>query len=257
MKRTMLLAIALVSWLLCLSVAGQETQQLPIAEIVVQEAVSPPPVLGPEAVIDGPEEAKPGMLVVLDAQKSIGSGYRWLAIYGTNKLSEDFWSIDSSGTKMYFAVPVTPDASYLFVLSVAKADQSAVVHHVVKVGEPGPDPDPDPNPIPVQGLHVLVVYESEDLDDMPHGQASVFTSKPVRDYLDSHCVKVGTDPQWHFLDKDADTKDLAEDWQAVFKRAEGKELPWIIVASEKANFEGKLPENAEKVLELLKKYGGD
>ena len=244
-------AFTLALWLLCLGVFAQEAEQ-----------PKPPPSAGPEAVIEQyPKDARPGTLVVLDAAKSVGSGYRWLPLYGANPLSEDFYAVDTDGQKLYFAVPVKPNTVYVFVLSVAQADQSALQHHLVMVGEPGPNPDPDPDPnpdpIPVTGLHVLVVYESEDLDNITPWQAAIFTSKPVRDYLNSHCVNTDGGPQWRFLDKDVDVKDMTADWQAVFARAKGKELPWIIVASEKKSFEGKLPADATATLALLKQYGGN
>lgn len=124
--------------------------------------------------------------------------------------------------------------------------------------DPGPGPDPDPDPQPQPGpLHVLVVYESDDLDTMPPEQAAILTSQPVRQYLAEHCATgPGGQPAFRFLDDDADVTRLADDWQQVFARARGKPLPWIVIANETATFEGELPANADALLELLRRYGG-
>lgn len=119
------------------------------------------------------------------------------------------------------------------------------------------DIEGEPPPPPPSGLHVLIVCEMNQRHKLPHEQSMIFSSKLISDYLDEHCVKDGDDPQWHMLDPDSDVSDLADDWQRVFARTEGKELPWIIIANKDASFEGKLPDTVDDTLALLKKYGGE
>lgn len=121
-----------------------------------------------------------------------------------------------------------------------------------------PTPPPEPAPIPVAGLRVLIVYESKDLGKMPAAQQNVLYSKTVRDYLTAKCV-AGTDgktKEWRIWDADADTSAEGKLWQDVMKR-ERKALPWVVISNPgKGGFEGPLPENADKFLDLVKKYEG-
>jgi hypothetical protein len=119
-------------------------------------------------------------------------------------------------------------------------------------------PEPPVPPVPVPGkLHVLFLYESGDLPKMPIEQVSVLASKPIRDYLTTHCDKDGNVPTFKFVDRTSDLDLLPQDWQEIVKRGEGKTLPWMIVANANSgSYEGPWPATTQATLELLKKYGG-
>jgi hypothetical protein len=118
---------------------------------------------------------------------------------------------------------------------------------------PGPvPPAPEPNPMPgVQGLHMLIVYESGDLGKYPAAQVNSWQSKAVFDYL------AAKGKNWRVWDKDVDPSGDAPKWQAAFARAKGKTLPWIVVSNGTTGYEGPAPKDAAELLALLKRYGGD
>ena len=62
---------------------------------------------------------------------------------------------------------------------------------------PTPTPAPlPPAPIPVEGLRVLIVFETADLAKLPSGQQAILYGQTFRDYLDSVCV-LGSDNKTH------------------------------------------------------------
>lgn len=103
-----------------------------------------------KAVIDGPDTAAPGDLVVLSGTQSIGDGFRWVAPDGIATLN-------CSVLELAFASG-TP-GKYTFQLIAA--DTEAKIDHTTHTVEitgwddrpgPGPDPpDPDPEPEPPAG----------------------------------------------------------------------------------------------------------
>lgn len=94
-----------------------------------------------EAIVEGPDEASRGTLVVLDASGSKAAAFMWIA----DGLTPDQYSIDSSGKRLYFATPCE-DGLYKFVLSVALDNTVDALIHSVSVGE-GPTPPPPPPPL--------------------------------------------------------------------------------------------------------------
>jgi hypothetical protein len=120
---------------------------------------------------------------------------------------------------------------------------------------PGPvDPPKPPAPIVADGLHVLIVYESADLQKLPPGQLSALKSQTVRDYLDGRCAKENGVAAWRIWDADVDTKESSKAWQDAMKRPRAS-LPWIVISDGKSGFEGPLPGTVDATLELLKKWG--
>lgn len=119
---------------------------------------------------------------------------------------------------------------------------------------PAPDPKPvDPPPIPAAGLHVLVVFETGKA--LPPGQQSILYGKAVRDYLQANCV-VGPDgktKQFRIYDQDVDASRDSKLWADAMKRPRAS-VPWVVVSNGKTGFEGPLPENPDKFLELVRKY---
>lgn len=137
---------------------------------------------------------------------------------------------------------------------------------------PGPTPVP-PTPTPddaakvvfpgVKGLHVLYLVERSDATTMPPAQINAIYAYQARSYISSKVAglpgKGGS--AFRMYDKDdleAAARDDDPTMAAALKRAVEKKtsLPWIMISNGREAFEGPFPENADKLLELLKKYGG-
>lgn len=132
----------------------------------------------------------------------------------------------------------------------------------IRVGKPppgpGPKPDPpSPAPIPVAGFRVLIVYESSALGTYPKGQAAILSSTLIRDYLSQKCVlgPDGKTREWRVLDQNVDSLKDSSIWSDALKRPRTG-LPWIIISDGSKGFEGLLPLDIDKTLDLLKKYSG-
>lgn len=112
------------------------------------------------------------------------------------------------------------------------------------------------DPIPGDGFRVLIVYESEQLDDYPAAQVDALYSSDVRAYLSAKCVAGATGwPDYRILDADADMALDSVWWQEAMKRPRIS-LPWVLIDSPQGGFEGPMPAGPDALLELLKKYGG-
>jgi hypothetical protein len=92
------------------------------------------------AVIEGPEKALPGELVVLNSFKSSGENYKWIAPEGISTAQAGCTGIES---QIFFATPRT--GSYTFLLIVT--DKTAAIEyarHTVVIGNPiAPEPPPE------------------------------------------------------------------------------------------------------------------
>lgn len=114
---------------------------------------------------------------------------------------------------------------------------------------PGPDPSP-PTPAPIR---VLMLYESAD--KLTTVQQAILFSTDIRAYLDSHCLKEGTQPAWRVWDKSVDAKGESVEWQAVLAKSHPV-MPCILIGNGKDGFEGPLPTDKAAAMELLRKWGG-
>jgi hypothetical protein len=121
---------------------------------------------------------------------------------------------------------------------------------------PGPTP-PSPAPIPGDGLRVLIVYETKTLPSLPKGQISALYSATVREYMNTHCAKGpdGKTAEWRCWDADVDASGEPAIWQDAMKRPRTS-LPWVIISTGKAGYEGPLPATADDLIALLKRFGG-
>lgn len=116
---------------------------------------------------------------------------------------------------------------------------------------------PSAAPIKEPGFRVLIVEETAERGKLPKGQwEQIMATAPgsVRDYCKSHCVKVGSDPEYRIVDKDVDASRESPIWQAALKR-ERKSVPWLIASNGKHGFEGPLPSTTAETIALLKRYG--
>jgi len=83
-----------------------------------------------QAVIEGPNQARSGTLVVLDASDSTGSGFAWAIV---PEMPENV-AVDTSGKVLYFATPVTP-GKWTVILAVASGDTVDLKTHILTVGQ--------------------------------------------------------------------------------------------------------------------------
>lgn len=116
---------------------------------------------------------------------------------------------------------------------------------------PRPDEPVSPGPI-----RVLIVEETEDRT-LPAMRPwlGVLTSAAIREYLDSHCLKVDGRPEWRWLDQHADTSRMSETWREIMRKPRDS-LPWIVISNGQRGTAGPLPASEDEVLALLRKWGG-
>ena len=112
----------------------------------------------------------------------------------------------------------------------------------------------DPPPIEREGLHVLIVEETEDRRNLPSEQLAALRSNKLYQWLDNNTTDLNGEPAWRILDDDADLSNADPVWQKAMKR-EREELPWIIISdAPKGGTEQPFPENLDKTLELLQDW---
>ncbi len=115
-----------------------------------------------------------------------------------------------------------------------------------------PEPEPDgTSPFKEPGLRVLIVYEASG--PVSSEQVGVIFGKKTRDYLDAHCVKVGTNSAYRIYDKDTDLSGAPEPWKGALARPR-KSIPWVIIGNGKTGYEGPLPDTEAAFIELVSKY---
>jgi hypothetical protein len=130
--------------------------------------------------------------------------------------------------------------------------------------EPEPDPDPDdpdpptpdpdvPPPIDGDGLRVLIVYESSELNQLTADQRDIFYGQTVRKYLTENCVQQDRYSEWRILDQDTSFVDAGSRWVKALARPRTS-LPWILISNGKTGFEGPLPATPSETIELIKRY---
>jgi hypothetical protein len=109
--------------------------------------------------------------------------------------------------------------------------------------------------MPVSGLHVLIVFETDDATKLPAGQRNVLYSAPMRTFLDSQCP-VGPDGvthEWRIYDKDV--VGAEEPWKSALARPRSS-LPWVVISNGTSGYEGPLPSSTEEMKTLVSKYAG-
>lgn len=156
------------------------------------------------------------------------------------------------------------DGRYRFVAVGSLNDEHARAAFTIVVGDsptpappvpPGPQPDPTPTPapIPVDGLRVLIVYETSQMSALSDAQRAILQGKRFRDFVETACVKVGKEPERRFWDKDVNTTNESKLWQDAMKRSR-QSIPWIVVSNGKTGFEGPLPATVDETIALISKY---
>lgn len=214
------------------------------------------PALAGEIV--GPEQVAEHRIAEFTAKGEPGAAFLWDVL--------PIGSADSRVIGERFLV-VAPPGNYLVELieiSVKDGHPTAVrVRRPLAIGEapapepgptPGPTPTPDPvpdAPIPVDGLRVLIVYETENPDLTPQQQIILFGNE-VRSYLRAKCT---AEPQGAFRiwDQNIDTAGDLPLWQKAMERPRAS-VPWVLISNGKTGHEGPLPSDTRAFIELVKRY---
>jgi hypothetical protein len=150
-------------------------------------------------------------------------------------------------------------------MTTGTGEEATICQAAIVIGDGGPSPGPDPPPpVPVVGkLHVLILYESGDDKEgsLTSEQSGVTTSVLLRRYLESHCVSVEGEPEYRFLDVDADIDGMSDAWrtQIEYARQAGKgNFPWLTIDVENGGrYDGPMPADVDATLVMLKQYGGE
>jgi hypothetical protein len=210
-----------------------------------------------EARIQGPAQIAAGELAIFSAADSAADSTAWLILPDSRQLIEF-----DGGRRAGLAIG--QPGTYTLVLAVALDSDVDVARHTFTVGPvgptpPGPNPPgptpPGPAPIPTAGLRVLIVEETADRPKLPAGQAAIFTSAALRDWLDANCAKTpdGKAPDWRILDKDADLALDLPHWRQAMALPRST-LPWLIVSDGSRGYSGPLPATEAETLALLDAY---
>jgi hypothetical protein len=102
---------------------------------------------------------------------------------------------------------------------------------------------------------VLIVEETANRSTLPPAQLAILFDQRVHELLNSKCVQdteIGR-KAWNIWDADEKLEKAPKLWQDAMKRPR-KSVPWIMIGNGKTGYEGPLPENVDKTLELIKKY---
>lgn len=238
---------------------------------------APPPVSHHvvHAKIDGPDKADAGDLIVLDGSGSEAAVSRkWMWKHATDKngklIPEKTFLVVEGDSKLIFSTGLP--GQYTFLLMAVGLDDGKVDYDTatftVNVGglvppppdPPGPGPGPDPKPpepkpptpIPADGLHALILYETDDRDTYSKGQNDVLNSTKIREYLNKKAPG-----RWRVWDDDIDLTNAAQVWKDVMKQPRSA-LPWIIVSDGKSGEARAITaqDNEDSILKLLQQYGG-
>lgn len=119
------------------------------------------------------------------------------------------------------------------------------------------------SPFGVPGFRVLIVEESKARDQLPRDQYAILMATKagsVRDYCESHTIKIDGKHQFRLLDLDpnADLSKIEPHWQRGVDAAKAKQLtpPYMIAGSDGRAYVGPLPKDAAATLAILKPMGG-
>lgn len=126
---------------------------------------------------------------------------------------------------------------------------------------PGPTPPEPPKPtkpvIDIDGVSVLLLFESADLGKLTKEQAAIPWSPRVYKYLDEVCAKHPKTAMkaWAIWDKDVDGYLDCKEFGDAQKRPRTT-IPWAIISSRNGSYEGPWPADDLALVELVKKTIG-
>ena len=116
----------------------------------------------------------------------------------------------------------------VFAIKIDLFDPAVIIDPVVVIDDP----------FPGEGKRLLIVYQTEDVDEMPYSQSLIFTSTVFRKYLDDN------DIDFRFLD--ADVVPVSEPWKSAFA-LEREGLPWVFYSNGVNGFSKSLPGSREEL----------
>lgn len=114
-------------------------------------------------------------------------------------------------------------------------------------------PRPAP-PFPVNGLTVLVTYESEKASSLTSGQRAILFGRDVRDFLDAKAA-MGSDGrtrEYRIWDDDTDASAESETWQKAMAVPRQSEA-WVVAVGPKGWESKPLPQSPEEFKALVGK----
>jgi len=149
-----------------------------------------------KAVIDGPDTALPGELVVLNSDKSVGDNHKWITPEGISTAQA---GCDSIKSQVFFATPRAGKYTFVLIVTDKEANIEYDSHTVEIKGANVPDPppvkpvDPDPtDPIPpptvLQQLEKLSRDNSLRLNDAPTRSALQVSLQTAIDDINTKCA---------------------------------------------------------------------
>jgi len=207
----------------------------------------------PADALDWPSDVEVGQLLILDAPEGVACTWEVTGQKGDGPY-EPVWR--------EFPGAVAVETRYVGLLTVSLTTDATRglrdVRWSVAVGggdDPNPDPDPDPPPPPPPGrIFAVMVFENGDRDDYTVDQLATIESESVREYM----VRKGYG--FDCVDQDVKGEDGTPPvhLRSFLDRAKGKALPRIIVVDRNGKpLIDELIESEERVLKILKKYGGE
>lgn len=108
-----------------------------------------------------------------------------------------------------------------------------------------PDLVPKDAPIAVDGLAVLVVYESSKVSELPKEQLAILTGTEWREAV------IAAGGQFRVFDKDTDFVDPASPWKPAIEAS--ADVPGVVV-SNKGGYAGPLPKDNAAMTVLVKEW---
>jgi hypothetical protein len=147
-------------------------------------------------------------------------------------------------------------------IALTNSDGVLLTHHQIIVGsgepqpnpnpEPEPNPEPQPEPNPIEKLYGMVLYETNEVDDLGPGMAQVILGVRLR--------KLDEDFEWNPFDLDSVDaegevpKDIAP-WLALIAEKD-LEIPQLFLIDQDGKLvdNRKLPESVDEVITLVREH---
>lgn len=102
-------------------------------------------------------------------------------------------------------------------------------------------------------FRLLIVEETADRPSLPMDQLSIFVSPTLRDYLNSHCVKLADGSSgYRIVDKD-DVDNLPADFRETAKLKRDS-TPWLYCTDGSKGLSCPLPGSVDETLAKIKPY---
>jgi len=195
----------------------------------------------------------------MSADQFAGEDKSTIAIYPDNEQKPIVVVLQSLGNQPVIYVQGQHAGAFALILDVNMPGAFEIVIHELTIGgEPDPpDPPipPDP-PVPGAKYNVVILYETDQLDDMPASQLLILNSLQFREKLQAAGHKLLA-----VLDRDAkgnDGKNPPTSLAAYFGVCDGDDMPRIVITPLDGQGKPKdfnLPLTEAKVFELLEKGG--